>query len=67
VDDDNAETADVPAAEADNTEEGGSWPVLSDLDLAVCITDSASPVTGVHGQTGVTLPSDGPARGLTNG
>ena len=45
VDDDNAERADIPSVEAgeDNANEAGSWPVLSDLDLSVCITDSAAP------------------------
>jgi hypothetical protein len=45
VDDDNAETADVTEAQAeeDNAEEDGSWPVLSELDLSVCITDNAAP------------------------
>ena len=37
---DSAELADVPAAEADDTDDEGSWPVLSELDLAVCITAS---------------------------
>ena len=48
VDDDNAERADVPRVEAeeDDAEEEGSWPVLSDLDLSVCITDGAAPHTG---------------------
>jgi hypothetical protein len=43
--DDNAESAEVPAleAEADAAGEDGSWPVLSDLDLAICIEDGVSP------------------------
>lgn len=48
ADTDNAELADVPAAEEADTDDDGSWPVLSDLDLAVCITASAlSPAAGV--------------------
>jgi hypothetical protein len=41
VDDQNAERAEVPAVNAEeDSDEQGSWPVLSDHDLSVCIRDS---------------------------
>ena len=40
---DNAEPEIGGAAEGDDNGDEGSWPVLSDLDLAVCITDSTLP------------------------
>jgi hypothetical protein len=44
VDDQNAERAEVPAVNAEeDSDEQGSWPVLSDHDLSVCIRDSAAP------------------------
>lgn len=56
MDDDNAERADVPAAEEDNADEAVSWPVLSDLDLSVCITDSTAP--NIAPRPSVAEPSD---------
>ena len=40
ADTDNADPVDVPAAE-EVIDEDASWPVLSDLDLAVCLSDNA--------------------------
>ena len=46
--DENAERADVHAAVEDAEDDDVSWPVLSDIDLAVCLfddvrTDARSP------------------------
>ena len=34
---------DTPAAEADDDEADQDWPLLSPLDLEVCLTDSVIP------------------------
>ncbi len=40
ADDENAERADVHAPPEGDGDDDASWPVLSDLDLAVCLVDS---------------------------
>ena len=49
ADDLNAERADVDAPPEGDEDGEGSWPVLSDIDLAVCLvdpgrTDAFSPI-----------------------
>lgn len=36
---------DAPAADAEDDEADHDWPQLSELDLEVCVTDSAIPGT----------------------
>ena len=56
VDTDNTELADVTAAEEAETDDEGSWPVLSDLDLAVCITASTLVQAGGVGARSTNQP-----------
>lgn len=39
---DDAERADVHVPERGEPDDDGSWPVLSDIDLAVCLVDGRS-------------------------
>lgn len=38
----NAERANVHVPESQEPDDDGSWPVLSDIDLAVCLVDGRS-------------------------